>query len=602
MKRPVAFLCACVAAASCRATAPAAPPVTAARAAAPAPPAPPLPDLVFRAGEPPWRSLGLSGAFASPAATEASLDALSRKLELPTSFGHALADALASGKLGPGGVIVGRETLDRVDPVLPVVFVVLAPGIGISAGTCLGVSFRDAAGARRTLDELGVETARVGGESTRRLPNGLRVHAGVHGRTLLFSTDARFISVAGPLVEALQARGAAHPATLSVYPQALPVGPAVLGSAVEAVLTKALRQRQAKDAAGHAPPAGTPSITDGLVAAARVAARLLGSAIADTREARLELDLDERVGVALRFVVEPVEGSALARGLAPPAPARLDPRFRTSDGNVVAAWGSPVTMTWLDALFDASGPAGKAFHADWKAWRRLFVGPGSCWGDVKLASATTVCAQPLARGAKPADLLRRYAAFDKDTAAWVRELGAPLPLAAKVRLTRDALEITQEMDVPGEPAAVRARRHELMGGAVRRSVMMVQPKSELYAWAPDRAAAAAAFAARAAPGAPPTPALAAVLTRAEGADVVVAFDLVPVMMSGLELTADARMRSALVMLNGVRGFADLHAPFGLTARLGARAAFELHFPLETLRNVADIMRPYMGVMGARPAP
>ena len=69
-----------------------------------------------------------------------------------------------------------------------------------------------------------------------------------------------------------------------------------------------------------------------------------------------------------------------------------------------------------------------------------------------------------------------------------------------------------------------------------------------------------------------------------------------------EATTDPKLHEALVMLRAIHGFDELHAPVGLTARTGARAAYELHLPFETLRNVAGLMRPYMGVMGATPRP
>jgi hypothetical protein len=604
-RKRFSVMLACVTvAAGCRATAPGAPPVVAARAPAPVtpPPAPPLPELVLRAGEPAWRAMGISIVISSPAATEASLDALSAKLAVPTPMGHALLEALTGSKVNLRGVPLRRVLVDRLDPALPLVFVALAPGIGVSGGYCWGLAFRDAADARRTLDELGVETARRGGESTRRLPDGSVANLGVHGRTLLFSPTARLISVAGPLVEALQARGAAHVATISLYPQAMPVGAAVLGGSLETLLTSALRKERARRAAAPANAATPLSITDGLVAITTRMARMLGSVVADTRAARLELDLDEQVGLALRVVVEPVEGSALARSVAERTPIRVDPRVRTSDGNFVFAWGASTNpSSWLGVL-DATGPAGRTFHADTVAWRRLFVGPLSCAGDLGLGAITSVCAQPLARGVKTADIFRRYAAYARDATAMIKELGIAGPPAPKIKVARDVLEVEQDTDVPGEAGPVRARRHELLGGVIRHTVLMTRPAEGLVAWAPDRAAATAALAARAAPAPPPSAALAAVLARAEGADLALALDLVSLLKGVFEATTDPKLHAALVMLRAIHGFDELHAPVGLTSRTGARAAYELHLPFETLRNVAGLMRPYMGVMGATPRP
>ncbi len=600
--KPSLGLLACLVAMSgCRATAPTATPITPARAPVViAPPlAPPLPELVFRAGEPPWRAVGVSVVVSAPAATESALDGLSSKLALQTPLGHALIDVLTGRSLR--GVPLRRALFDSFDPAAPLVLVTLAPGIGVTGGTCWGLTFRDAAAARRALAQVGVETARAGGASTRRFADGSIVDVGVHGRTLLFSTTPRLISVAGPLVEALAARPPAHLATVSLFPQALPVGAAVLGSGLEALVTTALRDLRAKATrADHGVSAF--AVTDGLMKTAGLAARLAGNVVADTQAVRFEVDLDEHVGFALRLAVEPTEGSTLANGLRPPTPAKIDPRLVEPDVNLLVAWGmkgqSPL---WLDPVFDASGAAGKALHADWTAWRRLIAGPGGCKGSLPIAGTkTTVCAQPFARGVKSAEILRRNLSLASDTSAWLRELGAVGLAAPKLRLVGDVIAIEQNTDIPGESASVRARRHERLGGAIQRSVFMARAADGLYAWAPDRQTAVTALA-------PPTSgapslATAAVLAQAEGADVVVLMDAVSVTKDLLEVLPDPRIHQASVMLSGIRGLAELHLPLGLTVRTGDRAAFELQLPLESLRNIADVVRPYMGVMGAQAKP
>jgi len=130
---------------------------------------------------------------------------------------------------------------------------------------------------------------------------------------------------------------------------------------------------------------------------------------------------------------------------------------------------------------------------------------------------------------------------------------------------------------------------------------MARAADGLYAWAPDRQIAAAALAHPAA-GGPPSPATAAVLAHAEGADIVVLMDAVSVTEDLFEVLPDPRIRQASVMLSGIRGVAELRLPLGLTVRTGDRAAFELQVPVESLRNVADVVRPYMGVMGAAAQP
>jgi hypothetical protein len=79
-------------------------------------------------------------------------------------------------------------------------------------------------------------------------------------------------------------------------------------------------------------------------------------------------------------------------------------------------------------------------------------------------------------------------------------------------------------------------------------------------------------------------------------------DAVSVTKDLLEVLPDPRIHQASVMLSGVRGLSALHLPLGLTVRTGDRAAFELQLPVESLRNIAEVVRPYMGVMGAQAKP
>jgi hypothetical protein len=536
---------------------PAGAPTPAAGPAAKAPPPPPLPELVFRAGEPPWRALGISIVLASPKSTEASLDALGAKLGWPLRIGGLFFDGVSDNDPEDlHGLKLGRQMLDQLDPARPVVFVVLGPGIGVNSGDCWGLAFRDAAGARRGLAFLGVETGRTGGESARRLPDGTTVVAGVHERTLLISTSPRMLAAAGPLVEALQAGHVEHVLTAAVYPQIFPVGAGVIAAGLDAAVTSELQKARDQQAAERG-RGETPRVvvTDGLVATARHLARRLAEVVADTHAARIELDLDEKVGLAMRVVVEPLEGSALARALTPPTPFRLDARLDGASATHLLVWGAPPgTPSFVDEVFDASGRAGKALHAEHDKWRRLFAGPASCAGGLRDAPGAWLCAQPFARGAKAADVSRRYTAFSKALVAWLREVGFT-------------------------PASVHP-------------AVAARTEAGLFAMAPERKTADAALAVRVAPSAPP-PALASILAHAEGADVLVAVDFVGMIRDATATLLEPAVKVPLSKLGALRGFLDLRAPIGLTARSGARAAYELQVPFETLRDLSSFAKPYV---------
>jgi hypothetical protein len=578
-----------LAVAGCATAPPPAPPVTV--AAVPPPGPPPLPDLTFRAGEPPWGAMALSVVLAAPAAFETSLDALSRDIGLGEPIGRALVEGLGRAPQRLHGVAVDRALLDGLDPVLPVVFVTLAPGLGVKGGSCWGLAFRAPEDARHALDIAGVETARAGGESTRLLPDGTTVHAGVHGRTLLLSTTPRQIAVAGGLVEALQARPVEHLATAAVYPQVMPVGVGLMGTMFERWLTAVLRRAQAASASAPAKsPAAKITLTDGIINAFGVAARLAGGVVADTRTARLEIDLDPRLGVTARLVIEPAAGSALARTLAVTKPFRLDPRLRAFAASAFVASGGAVDGSGAAGEFlDASGPAGKKLHADFATWARLFPSPTSCAINLGLAS-TTVCTHEPGLAAKPGVAARAWVALTKDSMAWAREGGwsSQMP-EPKVKISGDLLETEIDTDRPNDSPVVRARRHERLGGSIRRTVTVLRPADGLEVIGPDRRATAAALDALAKPSGPHRE-LDAILERAGGADLVAVLDLASLSTDVSFEIANEPLRRALDASVNDPGLAVERALVVFTARTGDRATYELAVPLETLRAVAALAR------------
>ena len=151
-----------------------APPMPAAvTPAASAPPALPQPVAVAEA-EP---------VFAAPAAARAALvgslvtlapnrmvgdlDALSQRLNLPMLLGHELLSSLGSMGLASDSSHF-QQLWDRVDPTTPIAVVWVLTPRSEAKGYCAAVTFRDQAGAKRTLDEMGVLGQRRGGISERR--------------------------------------------------------------------------------------------------------------------------------------------------------------------------------------------------------------------------------------------------------------------------------------------------------------------------------------------------------------------------------------------------------------------------------------------------
>jgi hypothetical protein len=508
--------------------------------------------------------------------TAASLDALSRRLSLPMPLGQQLLDALATGRVVPG-IVLPRAVVDSLDPARPVTFAYLTMGIGVEEGGCAALSFRDAGSARRALTALGQESSRNGAESERRLADGTTRWAGVHGRTLLVSDKPRRLAIVGPLAEELQDHPAPATAAVTVYPHVImPLDAPAVGALIEAQGPKWFEGMH------QSAPALNLSVP-GVLALLR----LFAEPLVETRAVTAALDVSAESGFSARVVLEPVAESTFARALVKRSPFAVPPGGPLGAGGGFLSWGSfGDVLEAFGPVLAATGPRGREARAASKALAARLTGSVSCAID-RGPPVSTRCTYPLAPGAKPADVLRRYAAWLRGSVSGMNELfgtGSPLPVVAT---KGGVLEIEQRIDAQLNPAYAT-----MFGSSSQRSAAVVRDGALVVVQGPDPRRSLDV-----APTSKPEPALTAALERAEGANFVAYVDVASLVLSLATSSPNPDVKQGLAMVRAIPGLEALRFPLVVSARSGATARYELEVPFEALANAAKIVVPYMGTMG-----
>jgi hypothetical protein len=522
----------------------------------------------------------ITAIFAAPAVTAASLDALARRLALPMPLGQQLLDALAAGDVVPG-IALPRATLDSMDPARPMTFVRLTSGIGVEEGGCAALTFRDADAARRALGALGQETSRAGAESERKLVDGSKRWAGVHGRTLLLSDKPRTISIAGPLAEELQERPNPATAAVTVYPHVIvPLDVAGVRALIDAkgpTFFEDLAKRGGK---------GGPKL-DVSVPGFLAALRLLAEPLVETRALTVALDVDPRVGFSARIVIEPVAESTFARSLVRRFPFTAPNGQPAGASGGYLSWGGFADfLETIGPVLSASGPRGRAARAANAALTARLTGAVSCAID-RGPPIVTRCDYPLAPGAKPADVLNRYAASMRGSVGGMNELFGTQSPPPIVTNKGGVLEIEQRLDPSLNPAyaAIFGTSSQRSAAVVRGGMLVVAQGAE-----PRRVLDAA-------PTVSPQPALSAALERAHGANLVAYVDVASLALALATSSPNPDVKQGLAMVRAIPGLEQLRFPLVASARSGATAQYELEIPIEGLESAARIVVPYMGTMG-----
>ena len=578
----------------CGTAAPAAPPATAATPALPPTPAPnPIavapveptftPPVVARS------ALVGSMVTVAPNRIVGDLDALSQRLRLPMLLGQALLSSLGDMPL-VGENTRFQQVWDRLDPGSPIAVVWVLPPKSQAKGYCAALTFKDSAGARRTLDEMGAPGKQVDGISLRRSAGGDQIWGGIKGRKLFVSGSAEALLFAGGLAEAAQVSPGRGQVVLTVLPQALA---ATSGQSPDAIVAHlaSLMASQAQTGEGKA----TPAIQRLLVAITEAAAKL----VMESTAVHLFLDVGPNDGAVVQVELVPGAGTEFAAQTAHRAPYAFDTRLPVgNDGTAVLAigeWGP--WMARLTKMFEATGPAGRA---TWRDTSKVFemTGEWSCVVDVGQAGFSTLCSSALKPGTSSKAGLDAAVAMMKSQHAWEADLDGRKVTPLKIKRARDVVEIEKKIE-NREPKA-RAMARAFAGGDTIKYALSVKDGRLLQAAGGDALKALSRYGTGGGTGGSTTaaPLLSATLARTKGDEMVASVDVISFALRVLGRGKDLPGNQMAIVAGAMPGMAEMTAPFAFALRGGNSLVGELRIPLGSLESVANVVRGMLGAPGA----
>jgi hypothetical protein len=572
-------------------------------AAGPAPVAAPpaLPAIALDPADKARPTLAFVVSAASPLRLAADLDAVSKSLQLPMPLGQSAIEQLVKTPIA--GVTLTRVQLDRLDPGQSVGVAML---VGAGDPACAAFTFKDAALAQRTLEELGSETQRKGGASARRLPSGAEIWAGLSGSTLLTaSTQDALIKAGGLAIEAQRAPRDGQ-VQFSVYPQNLARAQGVPLSTMVEMAAAAMNAKLEETAKAPKPAKGkktekaekkdspelTPAMSKLVVAFFKVAAQ----PIAESEAVHLGLKVGTADGFRLRTEIVPMAGSPSA-ARTQTRPYALDAKLGVNDDRttVIAFSEAGSGMAAVINALATTGPAGKVVSQKMATVTNELIGGGSC--HVKaVAPLDNLCAFQLRAGVTPARALDGYADAFKSTQAWNNEVMGSKKSRVTVKKSKDVVEI--EVLAPNPDPRSRAMQKAMWGGDLQKYALAVRdgrllvaqgakPREVLQRW--DQPAKAGA-----------APIFDGVSGRTRGAEVLLYLDLMSFVGAVSKAAEDPSVKQVGAMMNAVPGLSELRAPLVMSMWGGKTTAFDFQFPFQTLANVAQVVRPFMGMMGGPP--
>jgi hypothetical protein len=540
------------------------------------------------------RSALLARVFlAPPARVAAALDALSRRLELPMALGQMTLDQLGKAAVD-AGLPLSRATLDRLSGDLPVVVAVVGKPGASDPSICAAIPFRDAASARKALDDLGPAQARVEGASQRRLADE-KIWAALDGSTLFLAGKAEHIGEAGALAIEGQRVPLTAQISSTIYPEAIA---AMKGTTVSAALglldglmaMALVDEKQVTKKTGLT-PAGAKGTT--------AAVKLLLEPFAESQTVHMSLDLGSDRGLLVHTDLEPKPGTSFAKRTAATAAYAIDPTLPVrSDGTDVFAW-SPLGRSWdiVRAVFGASGAAGTKAVAALDELRATSVGSGSCTLEVDTSPPTALCSWPLKTGVDGKRGIDNFLAFLKATPAWEAEALGTKTGPPRLRKTGDVVVVERKLDLKKLDEKQKKVMRALFGGETQRFALTARGGRILQAFgpAPDKYLAQLAKAGPTTP-APTPPALAEVTARTKDHETLVFLDVMGLVGFALKASGE-KAGQAQAMFGAIPGLAQLKAPLAITSTGGATAGIELQIPYSTLANAVKVAKPYFGMMG-----
>jgi hypothetical protein len=567
---------------ACGTAAPAAPVATPAAAAQPA--ASQAQPVLVADAEPQFAATATAKAAlvgslvtVAPNRIVGDLDALSKHLQLPMLLGRELLSSLAGlGLAGDSGQF--QKLWERVDPSAPVAVVwVLAQG-SPAKGYCAAVTFRDRAGAQRTLEEMGTLGQQQGGLSERRGAGGDKVWGGIKGRTLFVSGSPESLLLAGGLAEAAQVLPGKGQAVLTVLPQALA---AASGKTPDALVSQMTSLLASEGQAGQGK--AVPAVQRMMVAMTEVAAKL----ILDATAVHLIFDVGPTQGVLLQAELVPAAGTDLAARTSRRTPYAFDPRLPVkNDGTAVFSTGDwAAWMPMLAKMFEASGPAGRAA---WKDTSKLFdrTSGWSCVIDSAEAGLSTLCSAALKPNTSGKTALDAAVAMMTSQHAWEAELDGRKAGTLKVKRGRDAVEI--EKKIESKDPTARALAKAMAGGEVMKYTLSVKDGRLLMTMGRDAKKTLSRYGAAASMA--NAPLLAATLARTKGDEMMASVDVVSFVLRMLGQGKDLPGKEMAMVAGAMPGVSDMTAPFSFAMRGGHSLVGEFAIPLGSLESVAKVVR------------
>jgi hypothetical protein len=526
----------------------------------------------------------------APSRIVGDLDTLSQRLKLPMLLGHELLSSLG------GMALVGENTRfeqvwDRLDPASPIAVVWVLPSNAQAKGFCAALTFKDSAGASRTLDDMGVLVKQVDGISLRKSAAGDQIWGGIKGRTLFVSGSAEALLLAGGLAEEAQVSPRRGQVVLTVLPQALAAGS---GKSREAILAQmgTLMASQAQTGPGK----GTPALERMVVAMAEAGAKL----VLDATAVHFILEVGPNDGVMVQAELVPAAGTELAAHAAHRTPYLFDTRLPVrNDGTAVLAigeWGPSLAL--FAKMFEASGPAGRSA---WRDISKLFetTGEWSCVVDAGEVGFSTLCSSALKPGTKAKAGLDAVVAMLKSQHAWEAEMDGRKATPLKVKHARDVIEIEKKIENK-EPTA-RAMAKAFAGGDTVKYALSIKDGRLLQASGRDARKTLARYGAGAGSLAA-APLLSATLARSKGDEMIASVDAISLVLRILGHGKDLPGHQLALMAGAVPGLADMTAPFVFALRGGNSLVGELRIPMGSLENAASVVRGILGTSGAQPSP
>lgn len=581
---------ACIA--GCGTAAPAVPAGTPATAAAPAlavaAPTPAMAEPVFAPVAAAQSALVGSVVSRAPASIAGDLDALSQRLGLPIKLGQEILSSLASTPVG-GKDAHFKDIWERLDGNTSFAAVWTLSQNASTSGFCAAMTFKDAASARRTLEDMGDAGPSHDGVFERHTSGGDVIWAAIKGRTLFISGSAEALLFAGGLAEATQATRFPGQVVLTAYPQNLVKASGKTREGLMSDLTSSMNE-----AMSQAGTKESPAFHHMVAAMIDV----LANWAFDSSVARLFIDVGPGDGLLLRGELVPAAGSAFASLVGQRTPFAFDTRLPVRDDSTsVFAVGS--FSTWfgpLSKMFEASGPAGKTL---WRQSNKMFeVATGwSCTVDATQAGLSTLCSSPLKPGTQPKAALDAVVAVAQAQTAWEGELEGRKASAPKIKRSGDVVEI--ERKIENRDATAREVAKWMAGGNVARSAVTVKDGYLVQAVGHDARKSLERYGSG--DGGKAAPLVTEALSRGKGDEGVASIDAISIALRILSQNKGNAGGPAAMIAMATQGISDLKAPFVFALRGGNSLSADFRIPLGSLQSIAKVVSGFMGAAGAGPA-